>query len=55
MSEQRGLDEVPVVYGMCVACRSVEVALVRVTGTRDLSDIGESDTYPIGYGCEVCA
>lgn len=42
-------------YGMCLACRSVEVALNSVTGTRDLSDMGESDSYPVGFGCEVCA
>ena len=42
-------------YGLCLACRSVEVALVEVTGTRDLSGIGESDRYPVGYGCEVCS
>ena len=42
-------------YGMCLACRSVEVALNRVIGTRDFSDIGESDVYPVGYGCEVCS
>lgn len=41
--------------GMCLACGSVEVALIRVTGTRDLSDIGEHPEYPFGYGCEVCA
>ena len=43
------------VYGMCTACGSVEVALRRVTGARDLSDIGEAPDYPTGYGCEVCA
>ena len=42
-------------YGLCTACGSVEVALVKVSGTRDLSDIGESPTYRTGYGCEVCA
>ena len=42
-------------YGMCLACRSVEVVLNRVIGTRDLSNIGESEAYPVGYGCEVCA
>jgi hypothetical protein len=43
------------VYGMCLACRSMEVELNEVVGTRDLSSIGESDVYPVGYGCEVCA
>lgn len=43
------------VYGMCLGCRSVEVALIEATGTRDLSGIGESAEYPVGYGCEVCA
>ena len=42
-------------YGLCTACRSVEVALNRPTGTRDLSHMGESDKYPTGYGCEVCS
>lgn len=42
-------------YGMCLACGAVEVALNRATGSRDLSDIGESDQYPTGYGCEVCS
>lgn len=41
-------------YGMCIGCGSVEVALINPTGTRDLSDMGESDAYPVGYGCEVC-
>ncbi len=43
------------VYGMCLACRSVEVKLNEQTGTRDLSDIGEHPQYPVGYGCEVCS
>lgn len=42
-------------YGMCLACRSVEVALVEVVGERDLSWMGESSHYPIGYGCELCS
>ena len=42
-------------YGLCLGCRSVEVELVKVIGTRDLSYMGESDRYPVGYGCEVCA
>ncbi|AZS07529.1 hypothetical protein PBI_DUKE13_193 [Mycobacterium phage Duke13] len=41
-------------YGMCTACGSIEVALKRATGTRDLSHMGESSSYPTGYGCEVC-
>lgn len=45
----------PATYGLCTACGSVEVALVTVTGTRDLSGIGEHPEYPVGYGCEVCA
>lgn len=45
----------PVNYGLCLHCQSIEVALNRVTGTRDMSSIGESDTYPTGYGCELCA
>lgn len=51
---QRGLAESPITYGACTACGAVEVALDRVTGTRDYSDIGESPTYPTGHGCEVC-
>jgi hypothetical protein len=42
-------------YGYCVHCRSVEVALVKVHGYHDFSDIGESERYPCGDGCEVCA
>lgn len=42
-------------YGLCTACGAVEVALKRVTGTRDLSSIGESASYPTGYGCELCS
>jgi hypothetical protein len=48
------MDDQPT-YGLCTACRSVEVRLVKATGTRDLSGMGESATYPTGYGCEVCA
>lgn len=40
------------VYGMCTACRSVEVRLNRPHGTTKIE--GESDHYPVGYGCEVC-
>lgn len=43
------------VYGQCRACGAVEVALVAPSGTRDLSDIGESEEYPTGYGCELCS
>ncbi len=42
-------------YGMCTHCGAVEVELVHVDGWRDLSDIGESKDYPVGYGCEVCS
>jgi hypothetical protein len=42
-------------FGLCTGCGSVEVELDRVTGTRDLSSIGESATYPVGYGCAVCS
>ena len=51
---QQPAPEVPA-YGMCTACGAVEVALVQVTGTRDLSGIGESAEYPTGDGCEVCS
>ena len=44
------------VYGMCTHCGAVEVELVNgVSGYRDLSQEGESERYPVGYGCEVCA
>ena len=43
------------VTGKCTACGAVEVVLDNVTGTTDLSGIGESATYPTGYGCEVCS
>lgn len=43
------------VYGMCLACRSIEVRLIEVIGARDFSNIGESDEYPVGDGCEVCS
>lgn len=43
------------VYGACTACGAVEVKLVKATGVRDLSGIGESPAYPTSYGCEVCA
>lgn len=41
--------------GRCIACGSVEVMLDDATSTVDLSAIGESATYPTGYGCEVCS
>lgn len=41
--------------GMCLSCGAVEVQLNRVTGTRDLSSMGEHAEYPVGYGCEVCS
>lgn len=43
------------VFGMCTAYGSVEVALVEVSGIKDLADLGESSEYPTGHGCEVCA
>lgn len=43
-----------VTYGACTACGAIEVALHRQMGTRDLSAIGESATYPTGHGCELC-
>jgi hypothetical protein len=42
-------------YGRCTACGGIDVELVRPTGVRDLSDIGESAVYPTGYGCELCS
>jgi len=49
------MSEATRIYGMCLACRAIEVELFDVIGTRDFSDIGESDKYPVGYGCEVCS
>lgn len=43
------------IYGMCLDCRSIEVRLDEQVGTRDFSNIGESDRYPVGYGCEACS
>lgn len=48
-------DDIRSRIGLCTHCGAVEVVLIKVTGIRDLSDIGESSTYPTGYGCEVCA
>lgn len=42
-------------YGLCLCCRSVEVALDNVVGTRDLTSIGEHSDYPVGWGCELCS
>lgn len=42
-------------HGKCLHCGSVEVALIQVAGHLDLSDIGESDRYPYGHGCELCS
>ena len=49
------VPEKPRAYGLCTNCGAIEVALNKRTGTRDFSAIGESATYPTGYGCEVCA
>lgn len=43
------------VYGLCLHCGAIEVRLDSVTGHRDFSRIGESATYPVGNGCEVCS
>lgn len=48
-------EKVTPTYGLCLACRSVEVELNNATGTRDLSYMGESSAYPTGYGCEACS
>lgn len=48
-------DQSEPVYGSCTHCGSVEVRLFQPHGFRDLSYMGESHDYPIGYGCEVCA
>lgn len=43
------------VYGQCHSCGAIETNLVTPAGTKDLSAMGESDAYPFGYGCELCA
>lgn len=43
------------VSGMCTACGAIEVYLDRIDGFKDYSSIGESDRYPVGYGCEACS
>lgn len=43
------------VSGMCTHCGAIEVTLVKATGVRDFSAIGESSQYPTGYGCELCS
>lgn len=43
------------VHGKCRACGAVETRLDHPDGTVDLSDIGESATYPSDYGCELCS
>lgn len=43
------------VAGLCRACGSVEVLLIKADGTRDMTWCGESAQYPTGYGCEVCS
>ena len=48
-------DENAAVYGMCRACRSIEVRLDGPVEPRDFSQIGESAEYPTGYGCELCS
>jgi membrane protease subunit (stomatin/prohibitin family) len=42
-------------YGACLNCGCIEVRLVTVIGYRDLSDMGESSTYPVGDTCEMCS
>lgn len=51
---ERVMQALEPTYGMCTSCGAIEVALRKVTGTRDLSDIGENAAYPTGYGCEMC-
>lgn len=43
------------VYGKCRACGACEVEIYGPYGSTDLSSIGESATYPTGYGCEACS
>ena len=40
------------VHGKCTSCGSVEVRLNKVHGYTAIE--GESDRYPVGFGCEVC-
>jgi hypothetical protein len=42
-------------YGQCRACGGHEVLLLHPYGTVDLSSMGESPAYPVGYGCELCS
>jgi hypothetical protein len=49
------LDPLSGVYGHCTGCGAVEANLVKPTGTKDLSAIGEHHAYPTGYGCEFCS
>lgn len=52
--EDRNEKKVSPVYGQCTMCGAIETKLNKVSGYRDLSSIGESDRYPVGYGCELC-
>lgn len=40
--------------GQCLSCGAIETILNKVTGYKDFSGIGESERYPVGYGCELC-
>lgn len=41
--------------GRCLSCGAIETQLNRIAGYEDLSSIGESERYPVGYGCELCS
>lgn len=49
------LEPLSGVYGHCTACGAIETNLVKPTGIRDLTAIGEHPAYPTGYGCELCS
>lgn len=49
------LEPLSNIYGQCTGCGAIETNLVSVTGTKDLTAIGEHPAYPFGHGCELCA
>ncbi|GAB3776659.1 hypothetical protein FB382_004359 [Nocardioides ginsengisegetis] len=54
-AEEDAREPLSGVYGACAGCGAIEANLVKPTGARDLSAIGEHHAYPTGYGCEFCA
>jgi hypothetical protein len=46
----------PVTTGKCGQCGAIEIVVYPPIGHVNLSAIGESESYPIGYGgCELCS